>query len=52
MREICGNCKHYMRVIDEYSQWEWCCGDNESNNYAVPMLYNDSCENWEDNRDD
>ena len=52
MREVCGNCKHNKRAVDEYSQCEWwCCGNEESDKYCVPTFYDDTCEDWE-KRDD
>ena len=51
-REVCGNCKHNKRAVDEYSQCEWrCCRNEKSDKYAVPTFYDDTCEDWEE-RDD
>ena len=51
MREICGNCKHNMRVTDGHCHSEFCCGNEESDKYSVPTFYDDTCEDREE-RDD
>ena len=43
MNEVCGTCKWNCR-----SDGEYCCGNDESENYGVPTLYDDSCEDWEE----
>lgn len=37
----CGNCR-----FNTYSDNEWCCGNEESDNYGVPTMYDDSCEDY------
>lgn len=37
----CGNCR-----FNTYSDNEWCCGNEESENYGVPTMYDDSCDDY------
>ena len=51
MREVCGNCKHNKRDFsnpqnDCYS--EFCCGNEDSDNYGVPTMYDETCEDFEE----
>jgi hypothetical protein len=50
MKEVCGNCKYNKR---DYSKpqnkgyVEFCCGNEDSEEYAVPTFYDDTCDKWE-----
>ena len=51
MREVCGNCKHNKRDFSKpqnscYS--EFCCGNEDSDNYGVPTFYDDACDDFEE----
>ena len=41
----CGTCKHsrYYWIDREY-----CCMNEDSDNFALPTEYNDGCEEWEE----
>ena len=50
MREICGECKHNKRDFSKPQNSgyaEFCCGNEDSDNYGVPTMYDDSCEDFE-----
>ena len=51
LREICGECK-YNKIDFSKPQnsgyAEFCCGNEESDNYGVPTMYDDSCEDFEE----
>lgn len=51
MKECCGTCKYNKRDFSKpqnqgYS--EFCCGNEESDSYSVPTMYDDVCEDWEE----
>lgn len=46
-KEVCGTCRYNKRVYDGHCHSEFCCGNEESDNYAVPTFYDDTCEDWE-----
>ena len=48
MREICGNCKYYERFYDGHSNQEFCCGNENGKYYAIPIMYDDTCDEWSD----
>lgn len=55
MREVCGTCKYNKRDFSKpqnrgYS--EFCCGNEESENYSVPTFYDDTCDDWEEKMND
>ena len=51
MREICGECKYNKRDFSKPQNSgyaEFCCGNEESDNYGVPTMYDDSCDDFEE----
>jgi hypothetical protein len=51
MKECCGNCRYNKRDFSKpqnrgYS--EFCCGNEESDNYSVPTFYDDTCDDFEE----
>jgi hypothetical protein len=51
MKECCRNCKHNKRDFSKpqnkgYS--EFCCGNEESDNYSVPTFWDDVCDDFEE----
>lgn len=51
MKEVCGNCKFNKRDFSkpqDSSYIEFCCGNEDSDEYGVPTLYGDTCEEWEE----
>lgn len=46
MIEVCGNCKYNQRTYDGHCNAEFCCGNENSENYSVPTLYDDTCDEW------
>ena len=46
MKEICGNCKYNKITFDGHCNVEFCCDNEESDYYAIPTEYDDTCENW------
>ena len=54
MREICGECKYNKRDFSkpQNSDYEeFCCGNKDSDNYGIPTMYDDSCEDFEEKDD-
>ena len=49
MRETCGNCKYYVRSTDGHCNSEFCCGNESSDNYIVPVFSDDTCDDWSEN---
>ena len=47
MKEVCGTCKFNSRTYDGRCNSEFCCGNEESDNYGVPTMYDDTCDDWE-----
>lgn len=45
----CGNCKysHYDK-----EEQDFVCTNEDSENYGLPTMYNDSCEQYEDKQED
>ena len=51
LREICGECKYNKRDFSKPQNSgyaEFCCGNEESDNYGVPTMYDDSCDDFEE----
>ena len=51
MREICGECKHNKRDFSKPQNSgyaEFCCGNEDSDNYGVPTYYDDTCDDFEE----
>ena len=51
LREICGECKYNKRDFSKPQNSgyaEFCCGNEDSDNYGVPTMYDDSCEDFEE----
>lgn len=48
MKEICGTCKHNKRTFDGHCNAEYCCDNEESDEYGVSTMYDDSCDMWEE----
>lgn len=51
MKECCGNCKYNKRDFSKpqgegYS--EFCCGNEDSENYSVPTFFDDTCDDFEE----
>ena len=49
--ECCGTCRWNKRDFSkpqngEYA--EFCCGNEESDEYGTPTLFDDSCDSWEE----
>ena len=44
LREICGECKHNKYSTTEK---EFYCSNTDSDNYGVPTMYDDSCDDFE-----
>lgn len=51
MRECCGTCNFNKRDFSKPQNEgyaEFCCGNEDSDNYGVPTMYDDTCEDWEE----
>lgn len=51
---VCGNCKYntqYFFDTDPDRKSEFCCGNEDSENYGVPTMYDDTCDDWEEKDD-
>ena len=51
MREICGECKYNKRDFSKPQNSgyaEFCCCNEDSDNYGLLTMYNDSCEDFEE----
>lgn len=48
MREICGNCKYNKRTFDGHCNVEFGCGNEKSDYYSIPTVYDDTCDDWEE----
>lgn len=47
----CGTCKYIKRDFSKPQNQgyaEFCCGNEESENYCVPTMFDDVCDAWED----
>ena len=44
-REICGECKYNKYSTTEK---EFYCSNTDSDNYGIPTMYDDSCEDFEE----
>ena len=50
MKQICANCKYNKRTYDGHCNAEFCCDNENSDYYAVPTSYDDTCDDWEEKR--
>lgn len=51
MRECCGECKFNKRDFSKPQNSgyvEFCCGNEESECYGVPTMYDDTCDCFEE----
>lgn len=52
MKEVCGNCKYNKRDFSKPQNSgyvkEFCCGNEDSENYSVPTFFDETCEDWEE----
>ena len=48
LREICGECKYNKYSTTEK---EFYCSNTDSDNYGIPTMYDDSCEDFEEKDD-
>ena len=51
LREICGECKYNKRDFSKPQNSgyaEFCCGNEDSDNYGLPTMYDDSCDDFEE----
>lgn len=48
MKEVCGTCKYNQRTYDGHCNAEFCCGNENSDYYSVPTLFDDTCDDWEE----
>ena len=51
MKECCGNCKYNKRDFSKpqgKGYFEFCCGNEESDNYSVPTFWDDVCDDFEE----
>ncbi len=51
MKEACGNCKYNKRDFSKPQNSvyaEFCCGNEESEEYGVPTFYDDTCDYFEE----
>lgn len=46
MKEVCGNCKYNKWFNDGHSNSGFCCGNENSEYYAIPTMYDDTCDDW------
>lgn len=46
--ECCGTCKYNKRDFLKPQTKEFCCGNEESENYSVPTFYNETCNDYEE----
>ena len=54
MKQCCGTCKFNKRYFSKPQNKgyaEFCCGNEESDNYGVPTMYDDSCDDFEEKDD-
>lgn len=50
MKEVCGTCKYNKRDFSKPKGYaEFCCGNEDGENYAYPTMYSDTCDDWEEN---
>ena len=50
MKEVCGNCKHHKRDFSKPQNSgyvEFCCGNEDSENYSVPMFSDETSSGLE-----
>ena len=53
-REICGECKYNKRDFSKPQNsgyLEFCCGNEDSDCYGIPTMYDDSCDDFEEKDD-
>jgi hypothetical protein len=49
MKEVCGNCKYNKRDFSKPQGYiEFCCGNENSEEYGIPTFFDDTCDAWED----
>ena len=48
MKEVCRNGKYNKRVFDGHCNSDFCCGNEDSDYYLGPILYDDACGDWEE----
>ena len=51
MKEYCGNCKWNKRDFSKPQNngyAEFCCGNEESDEYGVPTFFDDVCDEFEE----
>lgn len=51
MREVCGTCKYNKRDFSKPQNSgyaEFCCGNEDSDNYGLPTMYDDTCDDYEE----
>lgn len=51
MRECCGTCNFNKRDFSKPQNEgyaEFCCGNEESDEYGVPTMHDDVCDCWEE----
>lgn len=54
MKECCGTCKFNKRDFSKPQNRgyaEFCCENEEGDNYGVPTYYDDVCDDWRDKDD-
>lgn len=44
-RECCGTCCYNKK---DWQTKEFCCGNEDSENYGLQTFYDDGCEDWEE----
>lgn len=47
--ECCGTCEHHKVLLINHSD-EWCCSNEESENYMLETDYGDCCIDYEERR--
>jgi hypothetical protein len=51
VKEVCGNCKYNKRDFSKPQNAgyaEYCCGNENSEEYGVLTFYDDTCDEWEE----
>lgn len=51
MKECCGTCRFNRRDYTKPKHKgaaEYCCGNEDSENYGIPTGYCDTCDDWEE----
>lgn len=47
MKEVCGTCRWNKRTTNGHCNAEWSCNNEDSDNYAVPTFWDETCDDWE-----